>query len=114
MCQNLKKSFRRQKVNCHKLYSEKCYLNSRLCLHGKLLLASLTSTSGFTHSSQHFVLKSPSVYFPVSFSNHLKQKTDRGNTVVKVLCYNSEGTYIKGTAVAQWLSCCATNRKVHI
>ena len=26
---------------------------------------------------------------------------DRGNTVVKVLCYS-------GTAVAQWLRCCAT------
>ena len=30
---------------------------------------------------------------------------DRGSTVVKVLCYS-------GTAVAQWLRCCATNRKV--
>jgi len=30
---------------------------------------------------------------------------DRGGTVVKVLCYS-------GTAVAQWLRCCATNRKV--
>ena len=31
---------------------------------------------------------------------------DRGSTVVKVvLCYS-------GTAVAQWLKCCATNRKV--
>jgi len=30
---------------------------------------------------------------------------DRGSTVVKVLCY-------RGTAVAQWLRCCATNRKV--
>jgi len=29
----------------------------------------------------------------------------RGGTVVKVLCYS-------GTAVAQWLRCCATNRKV--
>ena len=30
---------------------------------------------------------------------------DRGSTVVKVLCYS-------GTAVAQWLRCCATSRKV--
>ena len=30
---------------------------------------------------------------------------DRGSTVVKVLCYS-------GTAVAQWLRCCALNRKV--
>ena len=30
---------------------------------------------------------------------------DRGSIVVKVLCYN-------GTAVAQWLRCCATNRKI--
>ena len=30
---------------------------------------------------------------------------DRGSTVVKVLCYS-------GTAVAQWLRCCATNQKV--
>ena len=30
---------------------------------------------------------------------------DRGSTVVKVLCYS-------GTAVAQWLRCCTTNRKV--
>ena len=30
---------------------------------------------------------------------------DRGSTVVKVLCYIV-------TAVAQWLRCCATNRKV--
>ena len=30
---------------------------------------------------------------------------DRGGTVVKVLCYSR-------TAVAQWLRCCATNRKV--
>ena len=30
---------------------------------------------------------------------------DRGSTVAKVLCYS-------GTAVAQWLRCCATNRKV--
>ena len=37
---------------------------------------------------------------------------DRGSTVVKVLCYKSEGIYIKGTAVAQWIRCCATNRKV--
>jgi hypothetical protein len=33
---------------------------------------------------------------------------DRGSTVVKVLCYE----YIWGTAVAQWLRCGATNRKV--
>ena len=32
---------------------------------------------------------------------------DRGSTVVKVLCYS-------GTAVAQWLRCCATNRKVAV
>ena len=30
---------------------------------------------------------------------------DRGSSVVKVLCY-------RGTAVAQWLRCCATNQKV--
>jgi hypothetical protein len=30
---------------------------------------------------------------------------DRGSTLVKVLCYS-------GTAVAHWLRCCATNRKV--
>ena len=30
-----------------------------------------------------------------------QNKGDRGNTVVKVLCY-------RGTAVAQWLRCCAT------
>ena len=30
---------------------------------------------------------------------------DCGSTVVEVLCYS-------GTAVAQWLRCCATNRKV--
>jgi len=36
---------------------------------------------------------------------------DRGSTVVKVLCYNSifdmHYKYM-GTAVAQWLRCCAT------
>jgi len=34
--------------------------------------------------------------------------------VVKVLCYRSEGRYNRGTAVAQWLRCCATDRKVAI
>ena len=33
---------------------------------------------------------------------------DRGSTVVKVLCY------MWGTAVAQWLRCYATNRKVAV
>jgi hypothetical protein len=32
---------------------------------------------------------------------------ERGSTVVKVLCYS-------GTAVAQWLRCCATNRKSQV
>ena len=41
-------------------------------------------------------------------------KGDRGSTVVKVLCYNSESVYISGTAVEQWLRCCATIRKVNI
>ena len=36
------------------------------------------------------------------------QNGDRGSTVVKVLCYSM------GTAVAQWLRCCATNRKVAV
>ena len=34
-----------------------------------------------------------------------KNNGDRGSTVVKVLRYS-------GTAVAQWLKCCATNRNV--
>jgi len=34
-------------------------------------------------------------------------KWDRGIAVVKVLCYS-------GTAVAQWLRCCATIRKVAV
>ena len=48
---------------------------------------------------------------------------DRGGTVVKVLCYKSEGRWFDSrcchwnfsltySAVAQWLTCCATNRKV--
>ena len=32
---------------------------------------------------------------------------NRGSIVVKVLCYS-------GTAVAQWLRCCATNQKVEM
>jgi len=34
---------------------------------------------------------------------------DRGSTVVKVLCYRLDGRYNRGTAVAQWLRCCATD-----
>ena len=52
---------------------------------------------------------------------------NRGSTVVKVLCYKSEGRWFhpswcqwilqyvaasKGIVVAQWLRCCATNWKV--
>jgi len=36
---------------------------------------------------------------------------DCGETVVKVLCYKC--IYI-GTAVGQWLKCCATNVYIHI
>jgi len=44
-----------------------------------------------------------------------------GSTVVKVLCYKSEGSWFDPSwcqwifhwhTVAQWLRCCATNRKV--
>jgi len=35
------------------------------------------------------------------FAEYNQQEGDRGSTVVKVLCYS-------GTAVAQWLKCCAT------
>ena len=40
---------------------------------------------------------------------------DRGSKVVKMPCYKSEGRWFDplwGIAVAQWLRCCATNRKV--
>jgi len=44
---------------------------------------------------------------------------DGSSTVVKVLCYISEGRWFDaswcqwiGTAVAQWLRCCVTYRKV--
>ena len=34
--------------------------------------------------------------------------------MVKALCYRSEGRYNRGTAVVQWLRCCATNLKAAV
>jgi hypothetical protein len=45
------------------------------------------------------------MYVPSNLTSVTNRLGDRGSAVVKVLCYSR-------TAVAQWLRCCATNRKV--